>query len=272
MTEKITLREYRTEDVPALSALWWECFGDSDGFIERFFAALPAIGGGIAAEVGGELAGAAYAVTAQELILPGCGAQRVGYIYGVGVHERFRGLGLGIAVTQAAAALARGMGAQLIATLPADEGLYTFYERTLGAKRRLYRRRVTVASAEAAALTRLSAGEYLRRREALLAQRAHLRLDEAAIAFEAAILEEYGGGLFAVDGGIAAAYLDNGRAIIPEVLPLSGYERVCSCAAALCAKLGATQGELLLPSDSGESYIAADGSIPADCVWNLSFD
>ena len=34
----------------------------------------------------------------------------------------------------------------------------------------------------------------------------------------------------------------------------------------------AAAGELLLPSAQGESYIAADCAIPADCVWNLSFD
>ena len=41
---------------------------------------------------------------------------------------------------------------------------------------------------------------------------------------------------------------------------------------AVCAALDAAQGELLLPSAQGESYIAADCAIPADCVWNLSFD
>lgn len=273
MMGNITLRECRAEDVPALGALWKECFGDSDGFIEKFFAALPAIGGGVAAEVGGELAGAAYAVTAQELALPDGGARRVGYIYGVGVHERFRGLGLGVAVTEEAARLARAMGAELIATLPADEGLYGFYERTLGARRRLCRKRVRIAPREGAAVVRLDGAEYLRRREALLALRAHLRLDGTAMAFEEAMLTEYSGGLFAVGGGAAAAYLDGARAVMPELLlPAGQGGREREYAAAVCAALGATEGELLLPSPEGESYIAADGDIPPDCVWNLSFD
>ncbi len=272
MTERITYRECRAEDVPALSALWRECFGDSDGFIEKFFAALPSIGGGIAAEVGGEIAGAAYAVTALSLVTPDGGARRVGYIYGVGVHERFRGLGLGIGVTEAAASLARGMGAELIATLPADEGLYKFYERTLGTRRRLCRERVHIVPCAGAAVSRLDAAEYLRRREALLAARVHLRLDAAAMAFEAAMLAEYSGGLFAVGGGIAAASLDGGCAVIAELLLPDGQNNARKCAAAVCAALGADEGELLLPALEGESYIAADGDIPAGCVWDLSFD
>ncbi len=272
MTARVTYREYRAEDVPALGALWKECFGDSDGFIKSFFAALPSIGGGVVAEVGGEIAGAAYAITAQELVTPRGGMRRVGYIYGVGVHERFRGLGLGIGVTEAAARLARGRGAEIIATLPADEGLYKFYERTLGARRQLYRERVRIAPAAGAEVTRIGSEEYLRRREALLVERVHLRLDGAAMAFEAAMLTEYSGGLFAVGGGIAAAYLDGESAVIPELLLPNGQGGERECAAAVCAALDAAQGELLLPSAQGESYIAADCAIPADCVWNLSFD
>ena len=41
------LREYRRDDVPALSALWTECFGDGPGFTEKFFAALPGMGSGV---------------------------------------------------------------------------------------------------------------------------------------------------------------------------------------------------------------------------------
>ena len=51
MTDMVVYREYRAEDIPALSALWKECFGDSDGFIRKFFAALPSIGGGAVAEI-----------------------------------------------------------------------------------------------------------------------------------------------------------------------------------------------------------------------------
>ena len=91
------LREYRRDDVPALSALWTECFGDGPGFTEKFFAALPGMGSGVAAVRGGEILGAAYTLNAQELV---CGedVRRVGYIYGVGVGERFRGCGIGAAL------------------------------------------------------------------------------------------------------------------------------------------------------------------------------
>ena len=88
------LREYRRDDVPALSALWTECFGDGPGFTEKFFAALPGMGSGVAAVRGGEILGAAYTLNAQELVC-GEGARRVGYIYGVGVSARARSQGVG---------------------------------------------------------------------------------------------------------------------------------------------------------------------------------
>ena len=45
-----------------------------------------------------------------------------------------------------------------------------------------------------------------------------------------------------------------------------------AAAAAIGAYLGAETAELFLPAEKGEAYIAADGDIPAGCVWGLSFD
>ena len=44
-------------------------------------------------------------------------------------------------------------------------------------------------------------------------------------------------------------------------------------AASVGHALGAKEAVYYLPSSSGEPYMAAlPGSIPADCVWNISFD
>ena len=44
-------------------------------------------------------------------------------------------------------------------------------------------------------------------------------------------------------------------------------------AASVGAELGCGTALCLLPSRQGEPYIAASaGAVPADCVWDLSFD
>ena len=264
------LREYRRDDVPALSALWTECFGDGPGFTEKFFAALPGMGSGVAAVRGGEILGAAYTLNAQELVC-GEGARRVGYIYGVGVSARARSQGVGGALVHAVRALSLNLGAQVISTLPAEASLYAWYEKLLGVTPRLYRARRQIACRAASPVTPLSAAEYAHRREELLHGRPHLRLSACSMEFEGQLLAEYGGGFFAAEGGIGAAYLDDGTALVRELLCASPAAEDAA-AAASGAYLGAETAELFLPAEKGEAYIAADGDIPAGCVWGLSFD
>ena len=46
-----------------------------------------------------------------------------------------------------------------------------------------------------------------------------------------------------------------------------------SIAASVGAQLGAKIAAYYLPAREGEPYLSAPpGSVPADCVWNLSFD
>lgn len=263
------LREYRAGDVSALSALWYDCFGDSEGFIKSFFDALPALGGGIVAHCGEEIAGAAYALCCQTLI-GGGSERRAGYIYGVGVNRRFRSLGIGAALTRAACTLSKRLGAEIVATLPAEESLYGWYEKTAGLSVQLYRERRAVECASLLPVTPLTATDYSARRETLLHDTVHLRLTDAAAEFEGALLREYGGGYFAVSDGAAAVCMEDGRAVIKELLCPCGS--IGEAAASLGAHLSAREALLFLPAERGEKYIAADTSLPSGCIWGLSFD
>lgn len=275
-----TVREYRAEDVPALEALWLACFEDTPSFVEKFFAALPSIGGGVVAEREGEILGAAYTIDALELVSDsGAVLAAVAYIYGVGVYAHARGQGIGAALDRAIYELSRVRGAALVTTLPAEDSLYDWYEDILGVKAALWRERRTFdlnAQGEARAqAVRISAHEYGAARERLLSGTAHIRLSPAALEFEAALLDEYGGGLYAVCGGIAAGCIEDGCAVIKELI--SPEERsedmdIAESAGALCAAMGAVRALLLVPAEQGEKYIAADRALPAGCVWNLSFD
>lgn len=280
----ITLRCIQPRDEAALAALWRECFGDSDGFITAFLAAINTLGGGVAAEVDGRVVGAAYALCAQTLVCPGGASSRVGYIYGVGVDGASRSRGIGRAVTRAARALALGLGADIIATLPAEPGLYAWYEDVLDVHRRLCRRCTRLNSAPGVPVAPISGTDYLARRETICAERPHLMLSPAAIEFEAAFLAEYGGGLFAVGGdAVAAAYVENDRAVVRELL---GAPRgmLRQYATAVGAALGAATCELwqeyapggapdgALDGNMTEGYIATDLPLPDGIIWGVSFD
>lgn len=283
----ITLRRIQPRDEAALAALWRACFGDSDGFIAAFLAAINTLGGGVAAEIDGRVVGAAYALCAQTLRTPDGATARVGYIYGVGVDSSCRSRGIGRAVTRAARDLALDLGAEIISTLPASPGLYAWYEDVLGVQRRLCRRCTRLDSAPGVPVAPISGADYLARREAICAALPHLTLTPAAIEFEAAFLAEYGGGLYSVGGNaVAAAYVEDGRAVVRELLGApSGMSR--QYAAAVGAALGAATCELwrecapvgapdaALDEDGGditEDYIAADHPLPDGIIWGVSFD
>ena len=268
MTDYI-LREYEPGDIPVLSELWIECFGDTPGFVKSFFDALPHMGGGIVALRGGEILGAAYTINGLELVC-GSTARRIGYIYGVGVGERFRGCGIGAALDREVYALSKKLGAGIVSTLPAEESLYGWYESVIGMRVRLYRRLHSVISAAGFHVSPAGAAEYAAAREKLLSAVPHIRLSPAAMEFQGALLGEYGGGFFTFDGGIAAACMDGRRAQIRELI----CSDTCAdaAAAAVGAALGAEAADVFFPAENGELYIAADGELPAGCVWNLSFD
>ncbi len=263
----IEIRELRPEDRTALVALWHQVFGDPVSYVEEFFRLLPEIGSGVAAVDNGVPVGAAYMITGLEL----CEAERVrrcGYLYAVAVDPAARGRGLGGALSQAAAELGRARGAELICTLPAEPGLYAWYEKLIGVRCALYREQRLLDSRPGFAPRPLGAAEYAARREALLCGRPHLRLSEAAMRLEEANCRAFGGFLCSVGDGIAAVYVNGDTAEIRELLGAAEAE-----AAAIGAALGAKRVKLWRPARSGDPYLAFSPSdLPENTVWNLAFD
>lgn len=268
MTE---LRELRPEDVPALTALWADSFGDGEALIRTFFRLLPGMGGGITAEAEGRIAGMAFLIDDLQLVLTDGREARCGYLYAVAVDPAFRGRGLGAALSRAAFALGREGGAEILCTEPADEGLFGWYEKILGVSCALRRRCERIPAAHGAPV-RHDAEHYRERRETLLAGLPHLRPGFTALNFAWHLCAENGGGLYAVGDGIAAAYAEDGRAVIRELLAPAGADRR-ALAASLAAHLRAPEALLYTADPAGEPYLsAAPGSLPADTVWGLSFD
>ena len=265
------IREYRGGDVPEMSALWQAVFGDSEELVDSFLRLLPGMGTAAVAEVNGKIAGAAYAVTGMELAGSGK-TQTCGYIYAVAVAPESRGGGLGRALTERSAELARARGAEVICTLPAEESLYAWYKTILGTECALHRQRLEVEAVAAAPVQSISASEYGQRREALLRDRCHLRPAHTALEFQRRFCEELGGGLYSCGGGICAAYLEDGAAVIKELIAPDGTGTAV-IAASTGAELGTKRAVYYLPAPDGEPYLAAvPGEIPPDCVWNITFD
>ena len=82
------LRIVRGEDAAELAGIWHRVFGDPEALALSFLKRLPALGGGVCAEEGGKLLGAAYAVTDFTL-----DKHRAAYIYAVAVLPEARGRG-----------------------------------------------------------------------------------------------------------------------------------------------------------------------------------
>lgn len=264
------IREYAAEDAPELIKLWTEVFDDTASMAEKFIAALPGIGGGVVALLNGEIAGAAYTINGQELI---CGNKHtpIGYIYGVGVLEKYRHRGIGEKLVGAICKLSRKLGADIISCLPAEERLYAWYEEIADFGYTMKCEKLTVKAATSAPVTRLSAADYMTRREKMLEGKTHIRLSERAMDFERQLLEEYGGGLFASEDGLCAAYNDGGKALAREVIA-RGRDAAIRVAESIGAALGTSECELRLPASNGGLYVASDKPLPDGCIWNLTFD
>ena len=265
MTEPV-LRRVRPGDETPLAAIWHRVFGDPETLALAFLKDLPALGGGVCAEEAGKLLGAAYAVTDFTL-----GDRRAAYIYAVAVLPEERGRGLGMALTRAAAELGRELGAEILCTLPANAGLYPWYERVIGLRCALRRRKEEIESCPGPVPTSLSPEEYAARREALLRGRPHVRLGTAALRQERFNCRLCGGELMEIGGGIAAVYCDEGETQIRELLAPAGADRA-ALAAALGAAYGTERALLLTPNPAGAPCLAADRPLPEGCMWGLTLD
>lgn len=268
----LLIREYGPEDVAEIKSLWREVFHDPEALIDSFFELLPDMGTALTARLGGQLAGFACVIVGMELIDGEKRKPVVGYIYSTAVDERFRGRGIGGRLVKAAAEKARDREASLICVLPEEPSLYGWYSSRLGLDCALFRQRLRVESRAAEPVMGLSSTEYMLWRENMLRAVPHLHPSSFTLEFARRFFESLGGGLYACGSGICAAYMEDGAAIISELISMDQGE-IPNIAASIGAQLGASHAVYFIPAAQGEPYIAArPGLIPPDAVWNLSFD
>lgn len=252
----INIREYLSSDIPALCDIWHSSFGDEMPLIETFFELLPEMGKGFVAEKEGEVVGMLYVLDASLC------EKKVGYVYAVAVKKEHRRQGIGRLLCETAA----GLPYDIIATLPAENGLYAWYEKVLGTRPALYGKHVRVLPERGKAYYEINSAEYGDMREKLLRGKAHVVFPESYLRFQEAICRTYGGGMYAGLCGIACGYVDDGMLYIKEALGDASF------LPALCADLGAKYAVIRTADSSGEPFIAAMGALPVDCEWNLALD
>ena len=124
---ELRFRLSREGDVPALQRLWAEVFGDGEELIGAFFRLLWRPEDCAVAKSGGEIAAMGFCI-------PGAVARgaRCSYIYAMATAERYRGLGAAREIGLGLIADAFASGADLVATLPAEDSLCRWYDEKLG--------------------------------------------------------------------------------------------------------------------------------------------
>ena len=120
---ELSFRLSREGDIPALQRLWSEVFGDGEELTGEFFRLLWRPEYCRVAEDGGKIAAMGFCI-------PGATARgaRCSYIYAMATAERYRGLGAAQKIGLGLIADAFASGADLVATLPAEDSLCRWYE------------------------------------------------------------------------------------------------------------------------------------------------
>ena len=233
-----------------LKRLFLNCFDDTLGFVNMFFANHFVPENTVIAEKDGRVIGMAF-------LLP-CTAEEKPcfYIYGVCVAPDERKSGIGSALLKFAAEYAKSLGARVLLR-PENESLFSFYEKA-GFSPCSYYKTETFASREnAATLSPVSAEEYLTLRNRGFADRNPVLWDKAAI--EHALNHETFFGFSAYkfevgdEAGILLCGKDGGEPFIKETT--ASAAALPAVAAAALAFMGGEEITVLLPSDqSGIPY------------------
>ncbi len=256
MTEDIIIRPYRTNDIPALTLIWQEAFGDEKPLIDAFYSLLPDMGKGFVAEKCGIVIGMLHILDAS------FEDKRIGYVYAVAVKMEHRSRGIGRALCKAASE----MDYDIIATLPSEKSLYSWYEKVLGTKPALYGKHEKLLPGRGKAYYEVEAEEYSDIRTRLLRGKAHIDFPGNYLKFQEKICRAYGGGMYAGSGGLACGYIEENMLYIKEALGDVSF------LPAVCADLGASYAVIRRADPCGEPFIAAQGDFPAECEWNIALD
>lgn len=211
------IEQGRQEQIPRLTALWQEAFGDSPEFIGKFFRT------GFAPDRSAVADGGAGALYWFDCRFRG---KKIAYIYAVATEKKSRGKGICgklMAYTHRVLKESGYAGAILV---PAEEGLFQMYGKMgyIPLKKAV----ILSASEESpkhakGSATEISAEEYMRLREKLLPEGA-VHHTEKAFSYMAEFMKFYrfDGGIFCGDAEDPAEVLPGGKGEPAMYRPFDG--------------------------------------------------
>ncbi len=280
MTDVI-LRPWQPDDKPQLKGLWKLAFGDPDEYIDAFFGRFLIPGGCVVAETDGKVVSAMYIIGGQTAYPYRSNTLSAGYTYALATLPEYRGRGIGSAVYKAATDAAL-QTADAACVLPAETGLYPFYEKASGAKPLSYVRETRLKKTDLAGISavnaaRIPALHYAGMREWLMGGMPHVTFDDAVFDF----MEETGTDFFVLENGVAAADTSDGLCRITELLvsngdfsgAIAGVARWCSAQDYIVRSPAFMDGPgEIRPFVLSVLRKAPDYSLPNDLWWGFGMD
>lgn len=262
------IRLAKAEDMPELTFLWQQAFGDEEPFIRGFYSLLPGMGFALVAVHENRVVAAAHVITGMDYIDSTGHAHPAAYLYAVSVREDLRGAGIGGILVEAAAKEALRRGAEMITTSPAEESLYPWYAQRIGTVFTLSRTSHSALPGPMLSCTPISAKEYACRREQLLSGRPHLRVSDAVMQLQELLCKCCSGGLYAVPGGLFTASVFGGeKAVLSECIGPDPQQ-----IAASAASLFHVQAAEYCTAGTGSPFLSSTEPIAELTEWNLIFD
>ena len=215
----VILRTAKLEDRPRLRELWKIAFGDSDAYIDCFFAACPDPERVLVLED----ANGVQAMTAwfdMPLVSANGGQWPGAYLYAVATHPNCRGKGYAGKLLAWAGEWLRERGFTCLTTVPASESLHRFFgangfEEQFALVERELTPDMTLAPAPMAAVEWRAYGDL---REPFLSGAAHVACGAEGLAYQQAVCRLSEGGLFRVGSGCACVERTEGTAVVKELL------------------------------------------------------
>ena len=267
------LRAVARGDEPQLRALWRDVFHDGDDVIGAFFDCLYVPEDTLVAACGGEIVSAAYLLRGVGLC-NGRESRPAAYFYALATRPDCRSLGLGRAITRACIRKCAERG-ETLCLMPGEEGLRRWYAETAGLRSFGTARKIEAeaSAADAIELREIGAAQYAAQREAFLTGTPHAALPEPFFRFQARLCTP-GGALLSLRGadgetGLACAGMEDGAALIPELLWTGEAE---AAAAAVAAHLGASRAAARMPGEGLQTVMGAAPNPEPPFWWGPVFD
>lgn len=202
----MTIKHPAFADMAALRQLWQEAFGDSNAWLDSFFATAFSPDRCLTAWADGHLAAALYWLDCS------CRGEKCAYLYAVATARSFRGHGICHSLMGQAHSLLRKQGYAMAVLVPGSESLFRFYSsmdyEIFGGMQELFH----TATEASAPLRKVTATEYAQIRRSLL--------PDGGIVQEGPILDflQTQAAFYAGDGFVLCAQKENGTLFVPELL------------------------------------------------------